>query len=152
MEPALLSDFVRGQIDQHPKPPLTLQAAAPRGLGFRPTPVARPPPPPAGGPPPPVPTPCEAVDAAARRVIEDAGYGEFFVHRTGHGIGVEAHEHPNIVEGNDLPLVAGHAFSVEPGIYVPGVWGARLEDIVVATDDGPDSLNLIDRGLAVVDG
>ena len=96
-------------------------------------------------------TPCEAVDAAARRVIDDAGYGEFFVHRTGHGIGVEAHEHPNIVEGNDLPLVAGHAFSVEPGIYVPGVWGARLEDIVVATDDGPDSLNLIDHGLAVVD-
>ena len=56
------------------------------------------------------------------------------------------------MEGNDLPLVAGHAFSVEPGIYVPGVWGARLEDIVVATDDGPDSLNLINHGLAVVDG
>jgi Xaa-Pro aminopeptidase len=97
-------------------------------------------------------TPCEDVDAAARRVIQDAGYGEYFVHRTGHGIGVEAHEHPNIVAGNDLPLVAGHAFSVEPGIYVPDSWGARLEDIVVATVDGPDAMNRIDHGLAVVDG
>ncbi len=95
-------------------------------------------------------TPCEDVDAATRRVIDDAGYGEFFVHRTGHGIGVEAHEHPNIVVGNDLPLVAGHAFSVEPGIYVPDIWGARLEDIVVATDAGPDPLNRIDHGLAVI--
>ena len=97
-------------------------------------------------------TPCEDVDAAARRVIDDAGYGEYFVHRTGHGIGVEAHEHPNIVAGNDLPLVAGHAFSVEPGIYVPDSWGVRLEDIVVATVDGPDAMNRIDHGLAVVDG
>jgi Xaa-Pro dipeptidase len=97
-------------------------------------------------------TPCAEVDAAARKVIDDAGYGEFFVHRTGHGIGVEAHEHPNMVAGNDLPLAPGHAFSVEPGIYVPGVWGARLEDIVVATEDGPDPLNRIDHGLAVVDG
>ena len=95
-------------------------------------------------------TPCEDVDAAARRVIDDAGYGEFFVHRTGHGIGVEAHEHPNIVVGNDLELVAGHAFSIEPGIYVPGTWGARLEDIVVAAADGPDPLNTIDHGLAVL--
>ena len=97
-------------------------------------------------------TPCEAVDAAARGVIEDAGYGEFFIHRTGHGIGVEAHEHPNIVVGNDLPLVAGHAFSIEPGIYVPGGWGARLEDIVVASAAGPDAMNSADHGLAVVDG
>ncbi len=97
-------------------------------------------------------TPCEDVDAAARRVIDSAGYGEYFVHRTGHGIGVEAHEHPNIVVGNDLPLVAGHAFSIEPGIYVPGSWGARLEDIVVATTNGPDAMNRIDHGLAVVDG
>ncbi|MGZ0186163.1 MAG: M24 family metallopeptidase [Acidimicrobiales bacterium] len=97
-------------------------------------------------------TPCEDVDAAARKVIGDAGYGEYFVHRTGHGIGVEAHEHPNIVEGNELPLVAGHAFSIEPGIYVPGSWGARLEDIVVATANGPDAMNRIDHGLAVVDG
>ena len=97
-------------------------------------------------------TPCEDVDVAARRVIDDAGLGEYFVHRTGHGIGVEAHEHPNIVAGNELPLAVGHAFSVEPGIYVPGVWGARLEDIVVATADGPVAMNQIDHGLAVVDG
>ena len=97
-------------------------------------------------------TPCEDVDAAARRVIVDAGHGEHFVHRTGHGIGVEAHEHPNIVAGNELPLAVGHAFSVEPGIYVPGVWGARLEDIVVATADGPVAMNQIDRSLAVVEG
>ncbi|MBS1265463.1 MAG: putative dipeptidase PepE [Acidimicrobiaceae bacterium] len=97
-------------------------------------------------------TPCEVVDAAARDVIEHGGYGEFFIHRTGHGIGVEAHEHPNIVVGNDLPLVPGHAFSVEPGIYVPGEWGARLEDIVVAAADGPDAMNLADHSLAVVDG
>ena len=96
-------------------------------------------------------TPCAEVDQAARQVINDAGYGEFFIHRTGHGIGIEAHEHPNMVAGNELPLAAGHTFSVEPGIYVPGVWGARLEDIVVATTDGPEPLNRIDRGLAVVD-
>ena len=59
---------------------------------------------------------------------------------------------PNIVAGNDLPLAAGHAFSIEPGIYVPDVWGARLEDIVVASTDGPDAMNRIDHGLAVVDG
>jgi len=97
-------------------------------------------------------TPCEDVDAVARSVIEAAGLGEHFFHRTGHGIGVEAHEHPNIVDGNALPLTAGHAFSVEPGIYVPGRWGARLEDIVVATADGPDPMNRLDHGLAVVDG
>ena len=96
-------------------------------------------------------TPCEYVDAAARTVIDDAGYGEFFIHRTGHGIGVEAHEHPNIVVGNKLPLVPGHAFSIEPGIYVPDRWGARLEDIVVATAGGPDSMNRADHRLAVVD-
>ncbi|MBT6970251.1 MAG: aminopeptidase P family protein [Actinobacteria bacterium] len=97
-------------------------------------------------------TPCQDVDAAARKVIADAGLGEFFIHRTGHGIGVEAHEHPNMVAGNLLPLAAGHAFSVEPGIYVPGKWGARLEDILVATPDGPDAMNLVDHGLAVVEG
>ncbi|MBP68279.1 MAG: peptidase M24 family protein [Acidimicrobiaceae bacterium] len=97
-------------------------------------------------------TACEVVDAVTRSVIDDAGYGEFFIHRTGHGIGVEAHEHPNIVVGNDLPLVPGHAFSIEPGIYVPGEWGARLEDIVVAAVAGPDAMNLADHGLALVDG
>ncbi|NNE73099.1 MAG: aminopeptidase P family protein [Acidimicrobiales bacterium] len=96
-------------------------------------------------------TPCERVDAVGRAVIADGGYGEYFIHRTGHGIGVEGHEDPYIVEGNATPLVAGHAFSVEPGIYVPGRWGARLEDIVVAAEAGPDPLNRVDHHLAVVD-
>jgi Xaa-Pro dipeptidase len=86
-------------------------------------------------------TPCEEVDRVTRQVIVDAGYGEYFIHRTGHGIGMEEHEDPYIVEGNELPLAAGHAYSVEPGIYVAGKWGMRLEDIVVATDDGPRRLN-----------
>jgi Xaa-Pro dipeptidase len=84
---------------------------------------------------------CQDVDRASRKVIADAGYGEYFIHRTGHGIGMEAHEDPYMVEGNDQPIEAGHAFSVEPGIYVAGKWGMRLEDIVVATDDGPLSMN-----------
>ena len=95
-------------------------------------------------------TPCEDIDRATRRVIDDAGYGEYFIHRTGHGIGMEAHEDPYIVEGNSLPLEAGHAYSVEPGIYVPGKWGMRLEDIVVATDDGPRCLNNSDHDLVSV--
>ncbi len=96
-------------------------------------------------------TTCEDVDAAARDVIAAAGYGDRFVHRTGHGIGVEEHEDPYIVAGNTTPLAPGHAFSIEPGIYVPGRWGARLEDIVVATTEGPRPLNTVDHGLAVVD-
>jgi Xaa-Pro aminopeptidase len=96
-------------------------------------------------------TSCEAVDAATRAVIDDAGYGEYFVHRTGHGIGTEAHEDPYVVAGNRTPLVAGHAFSVEPGIYVQGRFGLRLEDIVVATDAGPERLNHAARDLAIVD-
>ena len=95
-------------------------------------------------------TACEAVDAAARSIITAAGFGDRFIHRTGHGIGVEAHEDPYIVTGNTAPLVAGNAFSIEPGIYLPGRFGLRLEDIVVATDDGPDRLNLADRGIAIV--
>jgi Xaa-Pro aminopeptidase len=95
-------------------------------------------------------TPCEMVDAAARRVIADAGYGDRFVHRTGHGIGTEAHEDPYVVAGNTTPIVAGHAFSVEPGIYVPGRFGLRLEDIVVAADSGPERLNHAPRDLAIV--
>jgi Xaa-Pro aminopeptidase len=93
-------------------------------------------------------TPCEEVDRAARRIIDEAGYGEYFVHRTGHGIGMEAHEDPYIVEGNSSPLEPGHAFSVEPGIYVPGKWGMRLEDIVVATPAGPRPMNNSDHRLA----
>ncbi|MFD2093759.1 M24 family metallopeptidase [Blastococcus deserti] len=83
----------------------------------------------------------EEIDAAARQVIADAGWGEHFIHRTGHGIGLDTHEAPYIVAGNDLPLVPGMAFSVEPGIYLAGRCGARIEDIVVCTDDGVRTLN-----------
>ena len=93
---------------------------------------------------------CESVDVAARRVIAEAGWGERFIHRTGHGIGMEAHEDPYMVEGNATPIRPGHAFSVEPGIYVDGRWGMRLEDIVVATEAGPERMNLVDRDLAVI--
>ncbi len=96
-------------------------------------------------------TPCEAVDAVARDAITAAGYGPRFVHRTGHGIGVEEHEDPYLVAGNATPLEAGHAFSIEPGIYTPGRWGLRLEDIVVATEEGPLPLNAADHRLVVVD-
>jgi Xaa-Pro aminopeptidase len=95
-------------------------------------------------------TPCEDVDRAARRVIDDGGFGEQFIHRTGHGIGLEEHEDPYIVAGNAEPLAAGHAFSVEPGIYVAGQWGMRLEDIVVAADGGPLRLNDADHSLVSV--
>ncbi len=93
----------------------------------------------------------EAVDRAARDVIEDAGYGEQFFHRTGHGIGMETHEEPYIVSGNGEPLQVGHAFSIEPGIYVDGQWGARIEDIVVCTDTGGERLNRSSRELYLVD-
>jgi Xaa-Pro aminopeptidase len=96
-------------------------------------------------------TTCEAVDAAARQVIAEAGWGEWFIHRTGHGIGIEEHEDPYVVAGNATPLAPGHAFSVEPGIYLPGRFGFRLEDIVVAADAGPDELNRADHALVVVD-
>ncbi len=96
-------------------------------------------------------TACEAVDAATRTVIADAGYGDYFVHRTGHGIGAEAHEDPYVVSGNATALAPGHAFSIEPGIYVPGRFGLRLEDIVVATPAGPERLNQAPRDLAIVD-
>ncbi len=77
--------------------------------------------------------------------------GDGFIHRTGHGIGLEEHEDPYLVAGNTTPLAPGHAFSVEPGIYVPGRWGARIEDIVVATDAGPRALNVVDHALHVVE-
>jgi Xaa-Pro aminopeptidase len=95
--------------------------------------------------------PCEEVDRATRRIIDDAGYGQYFVHRTGHGIGMEEHEDPYMVEGNTATLAAGHAYSVEPGIYVPARWGMRLEDIVVATAGGPQPLNHADHSLVVLD-
>ncbi|CPR04597.1 peptidase M24 [Mycobacterium bohemicum DSM 44277] len=92
----------------------------------------------------------EQVDAAARDVLAAEGLAEYFVHRTGHGIGLSVHEEPYIVAGNDLPLAAGMAFSVEPGIYFPGRWGARIEDIVVVTDDGAAAVNSRPHELIVV--
>ncbi|MEC7924197.1 MAG: Xaa-Pro peptidase family protein [Actinomycetota bacterium] len=93
-------------------------------------------------------TPAEEIDRIGRNIISDEGFGPYFVHRTGHGIGVEAHEDPYIVEGNGTPVASGNVFSIEPGIYIPGVWGARLEDIVAVTDQGPNSLNNVDHNLA----
>ncbi len=93
----------------------------------------------------------ESVDRIGRKVITDAGYGEYFVHRTGHGIGLETHEEPYIVEGNDLVLEPGMAFSIEPGIYLAGRHGARIEDIVVTTDDGIERLNTTDRYYVVLE-
>jgi Xaa-Pro aminopeptidase len=95
-------------------------------------------------------TRCSDVDAVARRALDEAGLGEFFVHRTGHGIGMEAHEDPYLVADNARPLRAGHVFSIEPGVYLPGRFGLRLEDIVVATEDGPRRLNAAPRDLAIV--
>lgn len=91
------------------------------------------------------------IDRTARRIIEEAGYGERFVHRTGHGIGMETHEEPYIVESNAERLVPGNAFSVEPGIYIPGSWGARIEDIVVCTENGGERLNTTSTELLIVD-
>ncbi len=93
---------------------------------------------------------CQEVDRAARSMIAEAGFGDRFIHRTGHGIGLEVHEHPYIVEGNDCPLEPGMAFSVEPGVYLPGRLGVRIEDIVVCVSDGVESLNQADRGLVSV--
>jgi Xaa-Pro aminopeptidase len=93
-----------------------------------------------------------AIDAAARDVIAAAGYGDNFIHRTGHGIGLEEHEEPYIVAGNTEPIEPGMAFSIEPGIYLPGRHGARIEDIVVCTVDGGERLNLLDRALVTLDG
>jgi Xaa-Pro aminopeptidase len=91
-----------------------------------------------------------ALDAVGRDMIAAAGYGEYFVHRTGHGIGLDVHEEPYIVAGSELALEPGMAFSVEPGIYLPGRHGARIEDIVVCTVDGAERLNETDRSLAVL--
>jgi Xaa-Pro aminopeptidase len=83
----------------------------------------------------------ETIDQVARGYITSQGYGPNFLHRTGHGIGLDGHEHPYIVEGNKTVLQSGMTFSVEPGIYLPGKFGVRLEDILQVTDDGAESLN-----------
>ncbi|MGI9585544.1 MAG: M24 family metallopeptidase [Acidimicrobiia bacterium] len=91
-----------------------------------------------------------SVDAVARDIIAGAGYGERFIHRTGHGIGMDTHEHPYIVESNTDVLGPGMAFSIEPGIYTPGQWGMRIEDIVAVTDEGVERINRSDRALRFV--
>jgi Xaa-Pro dipeptidase len=90
------------------------------------------------------------VDQAARAVIEKAGYGPYFTHRTGHGIGMEGHEEPYMRAGNPLPLAAGMAFTVEPGIYLPGRGGVRIEDNMIVTDTGADCLSNLPRTLQVL--
>jgi len=94
--------------------------------------------------------PCEDVDLAARSVIEDAGYGQYFIHRVGHGLGLDVHEEPYLVAGNSLPLAPGMVFSDEPGVYLPGRFGVRIEDAVLCTDDGGERLNQATRELTVV--
>jgi len=94
---------------------------------------------------------CSEIDDVARGIIDDAGYGAAFMHRTGHGIGLETHEEPYIVSSNHEPLQPGHAFSVEPGIYLREKWGARIEDIVVCTDGGGERLNTTSTELYIVD-
>ncbi|MEU0249272.1 aminopeptidase P family protein [Streptomyces sp. NPDC006235] len=94
---------------------------------------------------------CQDVDRAARAVIAGAGYGEYFIHRTGHGIGVTTHEPPYMIEGEERPLVPGMCFSVEPGIYLPGRFGVRIEDIVTVTEDGGRRLNTTSRELVIVE-
>jgi Xaa-Pro aminopeptidase len=96
--------------------------------------------------------PAEVIDAAARAPITAVGYGAQFIHRTGHGIGLEGHEEPYLVAGNREPLVVGYAFSIEPGIYLEGRYGARIEDIVVCGPDGADVLDQTPRELYVVSG
>jgi Xaa-Pro aminopeptidase len=96
--------------------------------------------------------PAEQIDAAARSVIAEAGYAEFFTHRVGHGIGLEVHEDPYMVAGNSTPLQPGMAFSVEPGVYLPGRWGIRLENIVMCSSSGSDVLNRSSLDLRVVRG
>ena len=93
---------------------------------------------------------CQEIDRAARRVITDAGHGEHFIHRTGHGIGLTTHEPPYMVEGETHPLEPGMCFSIEPGIYLPERFGVRIEDIVTVTEDGGRRLNNTTREMQIV--
>ncbi|MCX4686134.1 aminopeptidase P family protein [Kitasatospora purpeofusca] len=93
---------------------------------------------------------CQEIDRIARRVITEAGYGEYFIHRTGHGIGITTHEPPYLVEGEQQPLVPGMCFSIEPGVYLPGRFGVRIEDIVTVTEQGGRRFNNTPHELGIV--
>src|SRR5439155_3230209 len=93
---------------------------------------------------------CEALDAVARDLLTQAGYGEYFTHRLGHGIGLDGHEPPYLVKGNATPLQPGMAFSIEPGLYLPGKFGVRIEDTVALQETGAERLNNAPRGVVVV--
>jgi Xaa-Pro aminopeptidase len=95
--------------------------------------------------------PCEDVDRAARDLITQAGYGEYFIHRVGHGLGLDVHEDPYLVSGNTMPLAPGMVFSDEPGIYMAGKFGVRIEDTVVCTESGAERINSAPRDLVVMD-
>jgi Xaa-Pro dipeptidase len=95
---------------------------------------------------------CQDVDRAARKVLVDAGFGKYFIHRTGHGMGLDVHEDPGIVEGNEMPLEEGMVFSIEPGSYIEGWAGIRIEDDMVVTKTGGESLTTFDREIRVVGG
>ena len=92
----------------------------------------------------------EEVDRAARKVIADAGYGEFFLHRLGHGLGMDGHEHPYLVHGNRTPLSAGNVVTIEPGIYMPGKFGVRIEDDYAVTADSMKSLSVRPGEMAII--
>jgi Xaa-Pro aminopeptidase len=95
--------------------------------------------------------PCQEIDRAARSVLTNAGYGDAFIHRTGHGLGLSLHEEPYLVEGNTLPLTEGMVFSDEPGVYFPGQFGIRIEDTVVCTASGGRRLNEATRALRIME-
>jgi Xaa-Pro dipeptidase len=92
----------------------------------------------------------QQIDAIARDVIEDAGYGDYFIHRTGHGLGLEVHEPPDMSPVNDKPIMPGNVFTIEPGIYLPGRGGVRIEDNVVATAEGGRTMTSFTRDLVTV--
>jgi Xaa-Pro aminopeptidase len=94
--------------------------------------------------------PCQEIDRVVRRVIAEAGYGDYFIHRTGHGIGLTVHEPPYLTEGEELALAVGMCFSIEPGVYLPGRFGVRIEDIVTVTDDGARCLNNANHAMCIV--
>jgi Xaa-Pro dipeptidase len=95
-------------------------------------------------------TPLQEIDRASREIIEEAGHGDDYPHRVGHGLGLEGHEPPYLVEGNDQPFEVGHAVTIEPGVYVEGLGGVRVEDDVVLTEDGPEILTAFPRDLRIL--